>query len=133
VTGSSLAHGGGAPPERRLGRADLINKELEQSHICVGVSSFPQNHDDRYASYLLNIILGGSMSSRLFQNIREKRGLAYAVFSGLSAYRDAGHHDLRRLRQRGGHRGHRPDGCRTSEIRRRSDRSCGRRITSRAA
>jgi len=66
------------------------NKELEQSHICVGVSSFPQNHDDRYASYLLNIILGGSMSSRLFQNIREKRGLAYAVFSGLSAYRDAG-------------------------------------------
>ncbi len=66
------------------------NKELEQSHICVGVSSYPQNHDDRYSSYVLNTLLGGSMSSRLFQNVREKRGLAYAVFSGLSAYRDAG-------------------------------------------
>jgi len=66
------------------------NKELEQSHVCMGVSSYPQNHDDRYASYVLNTLLGGSMSSRLFQNVREKRGLAYAVFSGLSAYRDAG-------------------------------------------
>jgi len=66
------------------------NKELEQSHLCIGVGSYPQNHDDRYASYVLNTLLGGSMSSRLFQNVREKRGLAYAVFSGLSAYRDAG-------------------------------------------
>jgi predicted Zn-dependent peptidase len=66
------------------------NKELEQSHLCLGASSYPQNHDDRYASYVLNTLLGGSMSSRLFQNVREKRGLAYAVFSGLSAYRDAG-------------------------------------------
>jgi predicted Zn-dependent peptidase len=68
----------------------IRNKELEQSHLCVGASSYPQNHDDRYASYVLNTLLGGSMSSRLFQNVREKRGLAYAVFSGLSAYRDAG-------------------------------------------
>src|SRR3954470_2242906 len=68
----------------------IRNKELEQSHLCLGVSSYPQNHDDRYSSYLLNTLLGGSMSSRLFQNVREKRGLAYAVFSGLSAYRDAG-------------------------------------------
>ena len=45
---------------------------------------------DRYAAYALNTMLGGSMSSRLFQNVREKRGLAYAVFSSLSAYRDAG-------------------------------------------
>jgi predicted Zn-dependent peptidase len=66
------------------------SKELEQSHVCLGVGSYPQNHDDRYASYVLNTLLGGSMSSRLFQNVREKRGLAYAVFSGLSAYRDAG-------------------------------------------
>jgi predicted Zn-dependent peptidase len=65
-------------------------KELEQSHICLGTNSYPQNHDDRYVSYILNSLLGGSMSSRLFQNIREKRGLAYSVFSGLSAYRDAG-------------------------------------------
>ena len=65
-------------------------KELEQSHVCLGTTSYPQDHDDRYVSYILNTVLGGSMSSRLFQNIREKRGLAYAVFSGLSAYRDAG-------------------------------------------
>jgi predicted Zn-dependent peptidase len=68
----------------------IRTKELEQSHLCLGASSYPQNHDDRYASYVLNTLLGGSMSSRLFQNVREKRGLAYAVFSGLSAYRDAG-------------------------------------------
>jgi predicted Zn-dependent peptidase len=65
-------------------------RDLEQSHLCLGASSYAQNHDDRYATYVLNTVLGGSMSSRLFQNIREKRGLAYAVFSGLSAYRDAG-------------------------------------------
>jgi predicted Zn-dependent peptidase len=68
----------------------IRNKELEQSHLCVGVDSYPQKHEDRYSSYVLNTLLGGSMSSRLFQNVREKRGLAYAVFSGLSAYRDAG-------------------------------------------
>jgi predicted Zn-dependent peptidase len=65
-------------------------KELEQSHLCIGTNSYPQSHEDRYVSYILNTVLGGSMSSRLFQNIREKRGLAYSVFSGLSAYRDAG-------------------------------------------
>jgi predicted Zn-dependent peptidase len=65
-------------------------KELEQSHICLGTNSYPQSHEDRYVSYIMNTVLGGSMSSRLFQNVREKRGLAYAVFSGLSAYRDAG-------------------------------------------
>ena len=68
----------------------LKTKELEQSHICLGTNSYQQNHDDRYVSYILNSVLGGSMSSRLFQNVREKRGLAYSVFSGMSAYRDAG-------------------------------------------
>ena len=78
-----------APP--RVVPATLIrNKELEQSHVCLGTSSYRQDHEDRYSSYVLNTVLGGSMSSRLFQNVREKRGLAYAVFSGLSAYRDAG-------------------------------------------
>jgi predicted Zn-dependent peptidase len=66
------------------------NKDLEQSHICLGTTGYSQSHADRYVSYVLNTLLGGSMSSRLFQNVREKRGLAYAVFSGLSAYRDAG-------------------------------------------
>ena len=79
----------GAPP-RVVPQVVSRTKELEQSHICLGANSYPQNHDDRYVSYILNTVLGGSMSSRLFQNVREKRGLAYAVFSGLSAYRDAG-------------------------------------------
>ena len=65
-------------------------KELEQSHVCLGTTCYPQKHEDRYVSYILNTVLGGSMSSRLFQNVREKRGLAYSVFSGISAYRDAG-------------------------------------------
>ena len=66
------------------------SKELEQSHVCLGTNSYQQNHPDRYVSYIMNTVLGGSMSSRLFQNVREKRGLAYSVFSGLSAYQDAG-------------------------------------------
>ena len=75
---------------RVVPKVQIRSKDLEQSHLCLGASSYPQNHDDRYSSYVLNTLLGGSMSSRLFQNVREKRGLAYAVFSGLSAYRDAG-------------------------------------------
>ena len=65
-------------------------KDLEQSHVCLGMPALAQNDPDRYVSYALNTVLGGSMSSRLFQNVREKRGLAYAVFSGLSAYQDSG-------------------------------------------
>jgi predicted Zn-dependent peptidase len=75
-----------APKPRIVAKA----KDIEQSHICLGGSAYPQNHADRYVSYVLNTVLGGSMSSRLFQNVREKRGLAYAVFSGLNTYRDAG-------------------------------------------
>jgi predicted Zn-dependent peptidase len=78
------------PRPRVEPRIIIRNKELEQSHVCLGTSSYQQDHEDRYSSYVLNTVLGGSMSSRLFQNVREKRGLAYAVFSGLSAYRDAG-------------------------------------------
>src|SRR5688500_17503198 len=77
-------------PPRVVPQVVTRTKELEQSHVCLGTNSYPQSHQDRYVSYILNTVLGGSMSSRLFQNVREKRGLAYAVFSGLSAYRDAG-------------------------------------------
>jgi len=79
-----------AEPPNVVPKVVIRSKDLEQSHICLGASSYPQNHNARYASYVLNTILGGSMSSRLFQNIREKRGLAYSVFSGINAYRDAG-------------------------------------------
>ena len=77
-------------PPAVVARALVRVKELEQSHVCLGTSSYPQNHDHRYAAYVLNTMLGGSMSSRLFQNVRERRGLAYAVFSNLAAYRDTG-------------------------------------------
>lgn len=65
-------------------------KDIEQSHVCLGVASVHQTHPDRHAALLLNTVLGGSLSSRLFQHIREDRGLAYSVFSSLSAYSDAG-------------------------------------------
>ncbi|MEW5984055.1 MAG: pitrilysin family protein [Acidobacteriota bacterium] len=66
------------------------SKDLEQSHICLGSTGYRQNHADRYTSLVLNTLLGGSMSSRLFQNVREKRGLAYSVGSGLSSFSDTG-------------------------------------------
>ena len=50
-------------------------------HLCLGVPSYPLPHEERFACYVLNTLLGGGMSSRLFQNIRERQGLAYAVFS----------------------------------------------------
>ena len=65
-------------------------KELEQVHLCVGVPSLPIAHERRFGIAVLNNMLGGGMSSRLFQNIREKRGLAYAVFSEITPYSDAG-------------------------------------------
>ncbi|MCC7174255.1 MAG: insulinase family protein [Bryobacterales bacterium] len=65
-------------------------KSLEQIHVCLGVPCYPMPHEKRYAASVLNTLLGGGMSSRLFQNIREKRGLVYAVFSEISAFRDTG-------------------------------------------
>jgi len=65
-------------------------KALEQVHLCLGVPSYPLPHHERFACYVLNTLLGGGMSSRLFQNIRERQGLAYAVFSELNPYRDTG-------------------------------------------
>lgn len=65
-------------------------RDLEQVHLCVGVPSVPLGHEDRFGIAVLNNLLGGGMSSRLFQNIREKRGLAYAVFSEITPYSDAG-------------------------------------------
>lgn len=65
-------------------------KRLQQVHLCIGVPSYPIAHAKRYGCYLLNTVLGGGMSSRLFQNIRERQGLAYAVFSELNLFRDTG-------------------------------------------
>ncbi len=65
-------------------------KSLEQVQICLGVPAPPVDSADRYALYLLNSILGGGMSSRLFQSVREEAGLAYSIYSELSPFRDTG-------------------------------------------
>ena len=79
-----------APPTV-VPRIVLRNKKsLEQVQICVGVPSYPITHEKRHSSYILNTVLGGGMSSRLFQNIRERQGLAYAIYSDLNPYRDTG-------------------------------------------
>lgn len=65
-------------------------RDLEQVHLCIGVPSYSLTHERRFGVNVLNTILGGGMSSRLFQNVREKLGLAYAVFSELTPYSDAG-------------------------------------------
>jgi len=71
-------------------RIEFVEKDLEQVHICLGTRAFPQNHPNRFESYVMNTILGGSMSSRLFQKIREERGMAYSVYSYLNNHSDAG-------------------------------------------
>ncbi len=78
------------PPQTHARIALRNKKSLEQVHLCLGVPSYPMPHDDRFTCYVLNTLLGGGMSSRLFQNIRERQGLAYAVFSELNPYRDTG-------------------------------------------
>jgi len=84
-----------AAPRRRwppdiCGGVVTKRKSLEQVHLCVGLKGIPAGHKDRYAVYVLNSVLGGSVSSRLFQEIREKRGLAYSIYSFLSGYSDGG-------------------------------------------
>jgi len=86
----AAADGADAPPRTHARITTRTKSELEQVHICLGVPSYPLAHERRFAAAVLNNILGGGMSSRLFQNIREKQGLAYAVFSELSPYRDTG-------------------------------------------
>src|ERR1700731_3824289 len=72
-------------------RITMRNKKaLEQVQLCVGVPAYPIAHEKRHAGYILNTLLGGGMSSRLFQNIRERQGLAYSIYSDLNPYRDTG-------------------------------------------
>jgi predicted Zn-dependent peptidase len=91
---SNLASGASvselAAPEASA-RVVLRNKKsLEQVQICLGVPAPPITDENRYATLILNTVLGGGMSSRLFQTIREERGLAYSIYSDLSPYRDTG-------------------------------------------
>lgn len=77
-------------PAEIHGGLQVHEKQLEQAHLCLGIRGISVEHKDRYAAALLNAVLGGNVSSRLFQEIREKRGLAYSIYSCLSAYSDGG-------------------------------------------
>jgi predicted Zn-dependent peptidase len=65
-------------------------KQSDQAHVVIGARSYPHGHPDRYAVQLLSTVLGGGMSSRLFTEVRERRGLAYYVFCANNSYADAG-------------------------------------------
>jgi predicted Zn-dependent peptidase len=84
----------GRPAQVVLGengaRVKVHTKPSDQAHICLGVRSYPLEHPDRYALQLLATVLGGGMSSRLFTEVRERRGLAYYVFGVNHSYTDAG-------------------------------------------
>jgi predicted Zn-dependent peptidase len=89
LSGTAALLDGGAP-EPRPGLS-IHGKALEQVHLCLGAPGIKQTDPDRYAAHLLNLALGGGMSSRLFQEIRERRGKAYTVYSFLSSYLDGGY------------------------------------------
>ncbi len=85
----------GSEPDRGAlpdftGKVDVFSKDLSGVHLCLGVKSLPQASKERYKLYVLNTILGAGISSRLFQEVREKRGLAYSIYSFMSSYFDAG-------------------------------------------
>jgi predicted Zn-dependent peptidase len=79
-----------SPQPVNLRQIELVEKDLEQLHVCLGLKGVPQSHPQRFDAFILNAILGGSMSSRLFQEVREKSGLAYSVYSYLASHADAG-------------------------------------------
>ncbi|HEY6200269.1 MAG TPA: pitrilysin family protein, partial [Candidatus Binatia bacterium] len=85
-----IRDGEGGVPQLRRGVFQHA-KKLEQAHLCFGVAAVHQSDPRRYVAYVLNTLLGGGMSSRLFQEIREKRGRVYSVYSFLSSYRDVGY------------------------------------------
>lgn len=87
---SHLPDGEGGAPRLQSGVFQHA-KKLEQAHLCFGVAAVHQSDPRRYVAYVLNTLLGGGMSSRLFQEIREKRGRVYSVYSFLSSYRDIGY------------------------------------------
>ncbi len=79
----------GAPPDFKS-RVEVFSKQLSEAHICLGVKGLSQTSEERYSLFILNSILGAGVSSRLFQEIREKRGLVYSIYSFIALYFDAG-------------------------------------------
>lgn len=81
-------------PAQYKGGEKHVEKELEQTHIVLGYQGISKNDPDYYAALLLSTIMGGGMSSRLFQEVREKRGLAYSVYATHTAYHDDGQFEI---------------------------------------
>lgn len=71
-------------------KINIVTKDLSEAHICLGLKGLPYNSEDRYSMHLLNTILGSGISSRLFQNVREHKGLVYSIYSYHAAYFDTG-------------------------------------------
>jgi len=71
-------------------KVEVVHKELSEAHLCIGVEGISQTSEDRYGLFVLNTIFDAGVSSRLFQEIREKRGLAYSIYSFVSSYYDTG-------------------------------------------
>jgi predicted Zn-dependent peptidase len=89
LPGFDLSADASAPPVSHT-TIDIRNKDLEHTYVCIGTDGTGQMDERRYPLYALNAIVGGSMSSHLFQEIREKRGLAYNIFSYVNCFRDVG-------------------------------------------
>jgi predicted Zn-dependent peptidase len=85
---SAPAHDGAAPPIRS--GVEMVPKNLEQVQMIIGFPGLRQSARERHALYVLNDIIGGSVSSRLFQEVRERQGLVYSIYSGSQGYRDTG-------------------------------------------
>ncbi|HYF77525.1 MAG TPA: pitrilysin family protein, partial [Symbiobacteriaceae bacterium] len=79
-----------APPLHDRSRAIVRVKDTEQAHLVIGMEGLHADHEENYALHLINTVLGGGASSRLFQEIREERGLAYSVYSYQTSYRGTG-------------------------------------------
>jgi len=95
LLGGTSGNGAGAPPPAKLATtsAPLVRvhtKDSDQAQVCLGVPSYPIDHPDRYALHLLATVLGTGMSSRLFLEVRERRGLAYYIYGVNQSYTDAG-------------------------------------------
>ena len=85
----------GSEPDRSISATfqnglSIISKDLSEAHLCMGFHGLPQAHKERFSLYILNTIFGAGVSSRLFQEVREKRGLAYAIYSFIASYFDTG-------------------------------------------
>ena len=80
-----------AVDSQNLPQMKLEHRKTDEAHLCMAVKGLPANHPDRYALTLINAVLGGGMSSRLFVELREKQGLAYAVHSSSNHFKDCGY------------------------------------------